>query len=83
MFCHLEATIALHTAAHPNGAHNYPFCFSLASSSGETEKPDGIPAQKFHSASDMGILFDLFSKSSAAYKIPGVSAVSPRYSPNL
>ncbi|KAH8907300.1 hypothetical protein BR93DRAFT_690551 [Coniochaeta sp. PMI_546] len=63
--------IALHAAGQPNGAQNYPFCFSLAISSSGTKNPDGIPAQKLYSPSDPGILFDLFSKSRAAYKIPG------------
>ncbi|KAB5586175.1 glycoside hydrolase [Coniochaeta sp. 2T2.1] len=66
--------IALHAGGQPNGAQNYLFCFSLAISSSGSKNPDGIPAQKFYSASDPGILFDLFSKSLAAYKIPGVSA---------
>ncbi|KAJ9133231.1 Glycoside hydrolase, family 61 [Coniochaeta hoffmannii] len=63
--------IALHAAGQPNGAQNYPFCFSLAISSAGTKNPDGVPAQKFYSASDPGILYDLFSKSRATYKIPG------------
>lgn len=69
--------IALHVASQPNGAQNYPFCFSLAVSSQGTKNPDGIPATQFYKASDPGVTFDLTRKYDS-YKIPGASfAISP------
>lgn len=67
--------IALHASGQPNGAQNYPSCFSLAISSEGTENPDGILATEMYKADDPGILFDLFGKRDG-YTIPGVRLLS-------
>ncbi|TVY15519.1 Endoglucanase-4 [Lachnellula arida] len=62
--------IALHSAASANGAQNYPQCVNLAISSSGTAAPAGVLATSFYSATDPGILFDIYG-SFTSYTIPG------------
>ncbi|KAI2632283.1 glycoside hydrolase family 61 protein [Hypoxylon sp. NC1633] len=67
--------ISLHSAANPNGAQSYPFCYNLAIDSKGTASPAGIPATELYKAADPGIKFDLFSHPTA-YMIPGPALYS-------
>ncbi|CAI4218116.1 unnamed protein product [Parascedosporium putredinis] len=63
--------VALHAAGQTNGAQSYPFCFNLAISSKGTDKPEGRTFEGYYTSSEVGIVWDLFGKSPADYKIPG------------
>ncbi|KEZ42747.1 hypothetical protein SAPIO_CDS6033 [Scedosporium apiospermum] len=63
--------VALHAAGQPNGAQSYPFCFNLAISSKGTDHPEGRTFEGYYSQNEVGIVWDLFGKSAADYKIPG------------
>jgi len=67
--------IALHSAGSANGAQNYPQCVNLAISSSGTAKPAGTLATTFYSATDPGILFDLYG-TFTSYTIPGPATYS-------
>ncbi|KAI1198438.1 lytic polysaccharide monooxygenase [Nemania serpens] len=63
--------IALHSAGSPNGAQSYPQCLNIkVGGSGSKALPAGVPATKFYTASDPGILFNLYT-SFSSYPIPG------------
>ncbi|TVY34331.1 Endoglucanase [Lachnellula subtilissima] len=62
--------IALHSAGSANGAQSYPQCVNLAISSSGTATPAGVLATTFYSATDPGILFDLYG-TFTSYTIPG------------
>ncbi|KAL3421241.1 endo-1,4-beta-glucanase [Phlyctema vagabunda] len=62
--------IALHAAGSANGAQDYPQCVNLAISGSGTATPTGTLATSFYTASDPGILFDIYS-THTSYPIPG------------
>lgn len=62
--------IALHAAGQANGAQSYPQCVNLAIKSSGTDKPTGVLATTFYTATDPGIKFDLYS-AFTSYPIPG------------
>jgi hypothetical protein len=63
--------IALHSAGSTNGAQAYPQCLNLkVGGSKTTALPAGVPATKFYTPTDPGILFNLYA-SFSSYSIPG------------
>ncbi|KAI1190204.1 lytic polysaccharide monooxygenase [Nemania serpens] len=63
--------IALHAAGSPNGAQSYPQCLNLKiGGSGSKALPAGVPATKFYTPTDPGILFNLYTTFNS-YPIPG------------
>lgn len=63
--------IALHAAGQANGAQDYPQCVNLAITGTGTDKPAGVSATTFYTATDPGILYDLYSNPLNSYTIPG------------
>ncbi|OGM47655.1 hypothetical protein ABOM_004336 [Aspergillus bombycis] len=62
--------IALHSASEANGAQNYPQCFNLRITSDGSDNPAGIPGTELYSATDPGILFNIW-ETMDSYPIPG------------
>ncbi|KAK6723729.1 hypothetical protein SNK04_002575 [Fusarium graminearum] len=62
--------IALHAAGQENGAQNYPQCFNLEVESDGTAEPAGVAGTSLYTASEKGIVFDLYNNPTS-YPIPG------------
>jgi cellulase len=62
--------IALHSAGNANGAQFYPQCVNLVVTGGGSATPSGASATSFYSASDPGVLFNLY-EAFDSYTIPG------------
>ncbi|KAE8833511.1 hypothetical protein HRS9139_05330 [Pyrenophora teres f. teres] len=62
--------IALHSAGQANGAQNYPQCLNIEVTGSGTEKPKGVVGTKLYTATDPGILFNVYTPN-IDYKIPG------------
>jgi len=63
--------IALHAAGSTNGAQAYPQCINFAVTGSGTGTPSGgVVATKFYTASDPGILFNIYT-AFTSYTIPG------------
>lgn len=62
--------IALHAAGQENGAQNYPQCFNLEVTGSGTEQPAGVAGTSLYTASEKGIVFDLYNNPTS-YPIPG------------
>ncbi|KAK2796050.1 hypothetical protein FQN52_000023 [Onygenales sp. PD_12] len=62
--------IALHSAGNANGAQSYPQCINLEVTGGGSASPGGTAATSFYTASDPGILFNLYGQFTS-YPIPG------------
>lgn len=62
--------IALHSAGQENGAQAYPQCINLEITGSGSSVPSGEPATSFYTASDPGILFNLY-EADISYTIPG------------
>ncbi|KAJ4369869.1 hypothetical protein N0V83_005633 [Neocucurbitaria cava] len=63
--------IALHSAGQADGAQNYPKCINLEVTGSGTENPTGETADKFYTATDPGILVNVYSGDLSSYQIPG------------
>lgn len=63
--------IALHSADKPQGAQNYPQCINLQVTGSGTKTPAGIPATKFYTPTDPGILLSIYYPTLQNYTIPG------------
>ena len=69
--------IALHSAGQANGAQAYPKCININVEGGSgTETPAGVTADKLYTATDPGILVNIYSGDQSAYKIPGPALFS-------
>src|SRR5690606_34410032 len=62
--------IALHVAGSPGGAQHYVSCFQLKVTGGGSANPSGVSFPGAYSASDPGILFNLYG-SYTSYPVPG------------
>lgn len=62
--------IALHSAENSDGAQNYPQCVNLQVTGSGSELPDGTLGTALYTASDPGILFNIYT-SFDSYTIPG------------
>lgn len=62
--------IALHAAGQENGAQNYPQCFNLEVTGSGTEQPAGVAGTSLYTATEKGIVFDLYNNPTS-YPIPG------------
>jgi hypothetical protein len=62
--------IALHSANNANGAQAYPQCVNIEVTGSGSSVPSGASATSFYTASDPGILFNLYQDFSY-YDIPG------------
>lgn len=62
--------IALHSAGQANGAQAYPQCVNVRIGSGGSATPTGVAGTSLYTATDPGILFDLYSGYDS-YPIPG------------
>ncbi|KAJ5949769.1 hypothetical protein N7454_001353 [Penicillium verhagenii] len=67
--------IALHSAEESDGAQNYPQCFNLHVTGSGTESPTGVLGTDLYSATDAGILVNIYS-SLSTYDIPGPTLYS-------
>lgn len=67
--------LALHSAGNANGAQFYPQCVNIEVTGGGSTVPSGSPATSFYSASDPGVLFNLY-ESFDSYPIPGPALFS-------
>jgi cellulase len=67
--------LALHASGQPNGAQAYPQCVNLEITGSGSTTPSGEPATSFYTASDPGILFNLY-ESFSSYDIPGPALFS-------
>ncbi|KAJ5771568.1 hypothetical protein N7520_002097 [Penicillium odoratum] len=67
--------IALHSAEESDGAQNYPQCFNLQVTGTGTESPSGVLGTELYSATDAGILVNIYS-SLSTYEIPGPTLYS-------
>lgn len=69
--------LALHSAGNPDGAQAYPQCINIeVTGSGSAKPSGGVPATSFYTASDPGILFNIYA-SFDSYPIPGPDVWSP------
>ncbi|KAK3939315.1 endo-1,4-beta-glucanase [Diplogelasinospora grovesii] len=82
--------LALHYAARPDGAQNYPQCLNLwvegrdtggvtSNSGGSNETvlgSKGIPAVGMYKANDPGVAIDIYAKTLTTYIVPGPTVVS-------
>lgn len=62
--------IALHGAANPNGAQDYPYCFNIRVSGSGSAQPAGTPGTELMKEDDAGIVFNIWGNSNS-YPIPG------------
>ncbi|KAF5002497.1 hypothetical protein FGRMN_322 [Fusarium graminum] len=62
--------IALHAAGQENGAQNYPQCFNLEVTGSGSEQPEGVAGTSLYTATEKGIVFDLYNNPTS-YPIPG------------
>lgn len=62
--------IALHSAEQSDGAQNYPMCVNLAVTGSGSELPDGTLGTALYTATDAGILFNIY-EDFTSYTIPG------------
>ncbi|KAM0354375.1 hypothetical protein ACHAPU_001419 [Fusarium lateritium] len=62
--------IALHSAGQENGAQNYPQCFNLEVTGSGSELPEGVAGTSLYTASEKGIVFNLYNNPTS-YPIPG------------
>lgn len=62
--------LALHSAGNPNGAQAYPQCINIEVTGSGSSVPSGTPGTSLYTASDPGVLFNLYSDFSS-YDIPG------------
>ncbi|RPA74002.1 hypothetical protein BJ508DRAFT_215774 [Ascobolus immersus RN42] len=62
--------IALHVAGSPGGAQHYVSCFQLKITGGGSANPSGVAFPGGYSATDPGILFNLYG-SYTSYPVPG------------
>lgn len=67
--------IALHSGGNANGAQNYPQCFNLKITGSGTSSPEGVAATSLYTASDSGILFNIYG-SVSSYPIPGPALIA-------
>ncbi|KAJ5931145.1 hypothetical protein N7466_006638 [Penicillium verhagenii] len=67
--------IALHSAEESDGAQNYPQCFNLHVTGSGTESPTGVLGTDLYSATDAGILVNIYS-SLSTYDVPGPTLYS-------
>ncbi|KAL5341316.1 glycoside hydrolase [Aspergillus crustosus] len=67
--------IALHSAGQQNGAQSYPQCFNLVISGSGSANPSGTAGTSLYTATDPGILFDLYSAFDE-YPMPGPQVFS-------
>ncbi|KAJ5633445.1 hypothetical protein N7490_009784 [Penicillium lividum] len=67
--------IALHSAEESDGAQNYPQCFNLQVTGTGTESPSGVLGTELYSATDAGILVNIYS-SLSTYEVPGPTLYS-------
>ncbi|KAI0844583.1 carbohydrate-binding module family 1 protein [Daldinia vernicosa] len=68
-------TIALHSAENADGAQAYPQCFNLEITGDGTEVPDGVLGTELYSATDPGILVNIYV-TSLTYTIPGPTLIA-------
>ncbi|EMR62200.1 hypothetical protein MGN70_005751 [Eutypa lata] len=64
-------TIALHTAGQAGGAQFYMSCYQITVSGGGSANPEGVSFPGAYSASDPGILVDIWGNDFTSYTIPG------------
>ena len=62
--------IALHAAMSADGAQAYPQCINLQITGSGTLQPSGVPAVGMYSATDPGILYDIYQSPLPSYTIP-------------
>lgn len=67
--------IALHSAEESGGAQNYPQCINLEVTSSGTDNPDGVLGTSLYTATDPGILVNIY-ESLSSYTIPGPTLYS-------
>lgn len=67
--------IALHSASTSGGAQNYPQCINLVVTSSGTDEPEGVLGTSLYTASDAGILVNIY-QSLSTYDIPGPTLYS-------
>jgi cellulase len=65
--------IALHVAGSSGGAQFYMSCFQISVTGGSGSVPSGVSFPGAYSASDPGILYDVYSGDNNRYVIPGPS----------
>ena len=63
--------IALHTASSAGGAQFYMSCFQISVSGGSGSVPSGVRFPGAYSASDPGILYNIYTGDNSGYIIPG------------
>ncbi|KAH7305876.1 glycoside hydrolase family 61 protein [Stachybotrys elegans] len=63
--------IALHVAASPGGAQPYVSCYQIRVTGGSGSVPSGVSFPGAYSASDPGILYNIYSGNNANYRVPG------------
>ncbi|KAK6440955.1 hypothetical protein LTR95_002826 [Oleoguttula sp. CCFEE 5521] len=63
--------LALHSARSANGAQAYPQCVNLMVSGGGSATVKGSSPETFYSATDPGILIDIYNNAAGTYQIPG------------
>ncbi|KAK4123010.1 lytic polysaccharide monooxygenase [Parathielavia appendiculata] len=72
--------IALHTAGQSGGAQFYMSCYQVRVSGGSRgQLPAGVKIPGAYSASDPGILIDIWGSSFKEYKIPGPAIIDQSY----
>jgi cellulase len=64
-------TIALHSAKAVGGAQNYPFCLNIDVTGSGTATPDGVLGTALYTASEKGIVWDVYQSDNTQYPIPG------------
>jgi hypothetical protein len=67
--------IGLHSAGNANGAQAYPQCINLKVTGGGSTTPSGVSGTSLYTATDPGILFNLYT-SFSSYPIPGPALAS-------
>ncbi|KAF2124380.1 lytic polysaccharide monooxygenase, partial [Dothidotthia symphoricarpi CBS 119687] len=73
--------IALHSAGSANGAQNYPQCLNIEVTGSGTAVPDGVVGTELYTATDPGILFNVYA-STIDYTVPGPALWSGASSSN-
>jgi cellulase len=64
-------TIALHSAGSVGGAQNYPFCLNIDVTGSGTATPDGVVGTELYTASDVGLVWNVYGTDNANYRAPG------------
>ncbi|KAH6624084.1 glycoside hydrolase [Chaetomium sp. MPI-SDFR-AT-0129] len=72
--------IALHTAGQTGGAQFYMSCYQVRINGGsDGQLPAGVKFPGAYSASDPGILIDIYSADLSTYQIPGPAVIDSSY----